>query len=216
MLVGNEKVLLEKMVEDFGLKCEHMQNIPDNYTMVGEPYGIYYDTEFGHVKELWIHNVMLTSLPRELIKFPMLEKLVVSGASIEYIDPLISKMPSLKYLDLSNNSIKDISGVSEMRYLKELNLSNNALMEINGLESLSGLEVLNLEGNLISMVDNLDTSINRIGFVSTKIKISEKKQSLDSLKVVNLKNNLFPCDLYNMTEIDKLKSKGIKIISDCD
>lgn len=62
---------------------------------------------------------------------------------------------NLVILDLSDNSINEISSLEEMKNLRKLYLQNNRISEISGLDNLP-LEILNLSCNEISIVSGLD------------------------------------------------------------
>ncbi len=197
------------------LKNEQVQIIPDNYTIVGKPYGIYYKTSYNHIKELWIYNVNLISFPSEILEFPMLESLTINGTLINRIDEKINDFLSLKTLNLSNNKISKIENLDTLTNLNTLDLSYNNIREVNGLENLKNLTYLNLEGNKIEHLENLDLLIDEFSFYGTKLVIGQRKQNLNNMKKLNLKGNPFKCDISNLAEIQKMESRNINVISDC-
>ena len=78
-------------------------------------------------------------------------KLNIYGEDIVDIS-LISSMPKLEYLCLSNNQISSLSALSNCFYLREIFLRDNKISsfeELNNLKHLFNLKVLWLEGNPI-------------------------------------------------------------------
>eukprot|EP00656_Telonema_subtile_P052129 TRINITY_DN7179_c0_g1_i1.p1 TRINITY_DN7179_c0_g1~~TRINITY_DN7179_c0_g1_i1.p1 ORF type:complete len:462 (-),score=143.68 TRINITY_DN7179_c0_g1_i1:189-1574(-) len=96
----------------------------------------------------------------------------------------IGACAALKTLDLSQNSIVDLSQLSDNKELRSLNVTNNALEVVDELESLSNLEVLNLGNNEIRLVSGIG-------------KLKELKALiLNNNKMVKLKN-IGGCKLLN-------------------
>ena len=67
-----------------------------------------------------------------------------------------SGLPSLTELDLSGNSISNISVLSGLTKLRELNLSDNSISNISALRGLTKLTMLYLKNNSISNVSALE------------------------------------------------------------
>ena len=84
-----------------------------------------------------------------------LTELNLSGNSISNISPL-SGLSTLTELNLSNNSISNISPLSGLTALTELNLSDNSISNIWPLSGLTALTELNLSNNSISNVSALE------------------------------------------------------------
>lgn len=218
VLVGGEKTLLKSIATELDLTNEQIQIIPDNYAVLGELFGIYYKPSRNnrHVKELWLCGSNITSLPNEVKQMPMLEKLFIINTPMEYIDSSINNLKGLRILNLSYNRLRKISNLDNLSYLEELNLSHNNISKIEGLGNLSSLKKLNLEDNNIDKIENLELYINELGFCKKKLVIAQKKQFINRLEEVNLKNNPFPCTINNKAEIHKLESRNVEIVSDCN
>jgi Leucine-rich repeat (LRR) protein len=73
-------------------------------------------------------------------------------------------MTSLAKLQLGNNIIEKIEGLSSLVNLKELDLSFNNIEIIENLEVLVKLEVLTLFENRISKLENMETLVNLMIF----------------------------------------------------
>jgi hypothetical protein len=102
---------------------------------------------------------------------------------------LLIKLQGVQALDLSNNGLKDISGLQE-RYngitvnsgkwgtstegrFKELRLQNNEITDASVVQQFKYLETLNLANNKIEKIDDVSTSFSGLG----------------SLRVLDLSNN---------------------------
>ena len=64
-------------------------------------------------------------------------------------------LPNLIFLDLYNNAIEQISGLSPVPTLRVLMLGKNRLSRIEGLEALPKLDVLDLHCNRIRTIEGL-------------------------------------------------------------
>ncbi len=91
-----------------------------------------------------------------------LEWLTLSGnAPAAGDDPLdlspLAGLPSLTYLDLSDNALVGISDLSRLTGLRTLLLGGNAIRDLSPLSGLTGLEALTLSGNGLADVAALST-----------------------------------------------------------
>lgn len=67
---------------------------------------------------------------------------------------------SLKKLQLDNNIIEDITGLTTLVHLEWLDLSFNNIAVITGLDKLVNLKDLSLAHNRVSMVENMESLVN--------------------------------------------------------
>lgn len=79
---------------------------------------------------------------------PKLEHLTLSGCSLSTTNGL-EKATGVYYLDLSNNTIRNISSLSAMQSLHEVYLQNNALTDLSSLSSCKEISKLNVSGNAL-------------------------------------------------------------------
>ena len=91
-----------------------------------------------------------------------LEWLTLSGnAPAAEGEPLdlspLAGLPSLAYLDLSDNGLTDVSDLSRLTSLRTLLLGGNAVRDLSPLSGLTGLEALTLSGNGLPNVAALST-----------------------------------------------------------
>ena len=91
--------------------------------------------------------------------------------------PDLHKYTYLRHLELNNNMITKIEGISENKNLRVgaghqiLNLANNAIETIENLENIK-LADLNLEGNRIATIHGLreQTSLQNLNFARNRIR----------------------------------------------
>ena len=69
----------------------------------------------------------------------------------------LAGLPSLTYLDLSDNALVDVSDLSRLTSLRTLLLGGNAIRDLSPLSGLTGLEALTLSGNGLADVAALST-----------------------------------------------------------
>lgn len=121
--------------------------------------------------ELSIKNTDISQENLKIISgLPQLKKLTLSYCNISGVTPL-SKATSLVYLDLNNNTIRNIDGLDALVNLQELNLQHNAVQQLNALSSLNQLQRLDVSYNVLTSVAPLsklssltwlDASVNKI------------------------------------------------------
>lgn len=132
------------------------------------------------LEELTVTGVSVTNADlRAIATLPKLQKLTLSQCSLSSISSLTGAC-ALTYLNLSGNTIRDISVLQTMPDLTELYMSHNALVELDALSGLSRLEVLNVAFNSISSAAPL--------------------AGCSAMKELNLSNNA----LTDLTGLDKL------------
>lgn len=110
-------------------------------------------------------------------------------------------------LDLSNSQIKhigDIKGLDEIKELKFLNLSNNQLSDLTSLERLLNLKVLNLAYNNIRSIHELGNleALEYLNLSNNAITDLTGISKLTKLKTLNLSNN----QLSNVEELNSLEN----------
>ncbi|MBN2658586.1 MAG: leucine-rich repeat domain-containing protein [Spirochaetales bacterium] len=115
-------------------------------------------------------------------------------------------------LDLSEEGIRDLSGIEYCINITELILSRNRVSHLSDLSGLSQLQSLDLSWNQISYIDELaalsslrilDLSFNEIEDISPLFRLEE-------LKYLNMIGN----PLNSPEPLEKLRSRGILVLSD--
>jgi len=101
----------------------------------------------------------------------------------------ITKIQSLRYLNLSSNRIKDISALKDLKNLSDLDLSDNALTDVAMLKNLVNLSSLDLSGNAslsdVSAISNL-RAITVLKLNNTAITSVEALKNLQYLETLNI------------------------------
>jgi Leucine-rich repeat (LRR) protein/tetratricopeptide (TPR) repeat protein len=91
------------------------------------------------------------------------------------------QFPQLTYLDVSNNKLTKIEGVSQLSLLSQLLLYNNEIEEMVALDTLANLKLLSLENNHIRSIRGLEKNISLQYLYLWRNKI-QKIEGLDTLK----------------------------------
>jgi Leucine-rich repeat (LRR) protein len=142
---------------------------------------------------------------------------------------LLEGLERLTILDLSSNSILDVTPLGQLLNLEELYLTQNAVQEIEGLSSLTGLRVLCLDENQITSLRGLDrltglealdlsfnpglTSIAEVAELRSLILLAAPRcqieelpdfRRLTALKELYLGNNMLP-NLDGLTGLTALR-----------
>ena len=86
-----------------------------------------------------------------IASLPNLKRLTLSDCSLSTISGL-EKAQNLEYVDLSNNTIRNLEPLGYLMNLREINLSHNALTGLNALSVLTNLEKLDVSYNSLTSV----------------------------------------------------------------
>ena len=106
-----------------------------------------------NVTSLQIRNTAISTEELKLIgSLPKLERLTLSGCGLSTAAGLENAV-SLTYLDLSQNTIRDLSPLSGMSVLSELNLQHNAVNDLSELSELRSLKELDVSFNLLTTLN---------------------------------------------------------------
>lgn len=97
-------------------------------------------------------QIMNTSINTEELKMigslPKLKRLILHNCGLTTASGLETAV-ALEYLDLSQNTIRDLTPLSNMTSLKDLYLHNNAINDLTKLSGLKALERLDVSYNLL-------------------------------------------------------------------
>jgi len=88
----------------------------------------------------------------------------------------------MRYLELSNNQIKDISPLSELHGLRNLDLSNNQITDVRPIENLLELRFLLVDNNHISDISFLANIYESVSFFSAINQIVDLPQVETSIR----------------------------------
>ncbi|MYK51262.1 MAG: leucine-rich repeat domain-containing protein, partial [Gemmatimonadetes bacterium] len=143
-----------------------------------------------------------------------LERLFLENNSISDVTPL-SNLTSLESLYLSSNNISDVTPLSNLTSLERLFLENNSISDVTPLSNLTSLETLFLSSNNISDVTPLSnlTSLKWLGLGNNSISDLAPlvaNTGLGSGDEVDVSNNPLSATSIN-THIPALQSRGVEV-----
>lgn len=118
-------------------------------------------------------------------------KLDLSDCSLRFIPEEICLLTNLKSLDLSRNSIVDITLIGSLSAIESLNLSFNKITDINPIENLTQLTFLNLSNNKIKFLSPLKehTRLQILNVDRNLINSIIVLANLKKLQVLNISRN---------------------------
>mmetsp|Transcript_46192 Transcript_46192/g.90974 ORF Transcript_46192/g.90974 Transcript_46192/m.90974 type:complete len:1578 (-) Transcript_46192:107-4840(-) len=128
----------------------------------------------------------------------------------------LSACKNLKKIWFSNNKIDKISGLAECTALTHLHLDMNRITVIEGLETLVNLEVLSLHTNKISKIQGLDTltKLKHLHLADNKIEsIGGSIDKLTQLEELNLSANQLS-SFQEIRQLSKLKNAQVLYLND--
>ena len=109
-----------------------------------------YVSGLSHLNTLKVINTPVTSEETAIISsLSKLEKLTLSDCGLSSVAGL-EKLVDLTYLDLSDNTIRNISSLSALKKLSEVYLQRNVLTELSSLSGLTSVKILDISYNAIS------------------------------------------------------------------
>lgn len=114
-----------------------------------------------------------------IASLPKLQKLTLSGCSLSSITAL-QAAKSLTYLDISNNTLRNIQPLASMKGLTEAYLQHNVISDLSALSALASLKTL-------------DVSYNNLSDISPLL-------SVKTLQLLNISNN----SITELTGIEQL------------
>ena len=153
---------------------------------------------------------------------PRLTELTMVQCGLSNITPL-SEAKSMTYLNLSGNTLRDLSALEEMFELKELHLNHNAVTDLSSLSALSKLEVLDLSFNSVttpaplsgcirlrelSLSNNALSDLVGLNRLTALASLDLSFTGISDVTVLAINTNLTHLDISNnaLTDISSLKS----------
>lgn len=143
------------------------------------------------LKTLVIRKTTLSDADISLIsQLYNLESLTLSECGLS-TGAHFDKLTKLKHLDLSYNSIRNISAVSAMPELESLNLQRNAMDDLTILSECTKLETLNVCDNLLVSITPLSklSGLKELSISNNKIADISPLSELQDLTILNAANN---------------------------
>uniref|UniRef100_A0A672P114 Leucine rich repeat containing 49 n=1 Tax=Sinocyclocheilus grahami TaxID=75366 RepID=A0A672P114_SINGR len=108
----------------------------------------------------------------------------------------------LVFLDLYDNRVIDMSGVSSLTSLRVLLLGKNRIQRICDVDGLTKLDVLDLHNNQISQIENVSrlSKLRLLNLSGNRISRVENLQGLKCLTELNLRHN----SITSVTDVENL------------
>lgn len=161
-----------------------------------------------------------------IASLPRLTKLTMTGCSLSGITPL-SGATGLTYLDLGNNTIRDLTALESIPDLTYLSLTHNAVTDLTSLEGLvklnaldlsynsitstaplagcTALTILDVTGNNLTALEGLDqlTKLQALSVAFNKLTDVNLLAANTSLTVLDISNNSIT-DISALSRLNKL------------
>ena len=141
--------------------------------------------------ELKLTNCRIASNDLKTIAaLPALQRLTISGCALSTVAGL-EMAQNLEYLDLSNNTIRNLEPLAYMMKLQEINLQHNALTGLNALGGLTNLQKLNVAYNSLTSLAPLATCtrLNYLDAANNEIISLSGVDNLQKLTFLNVNTN---------------------------
>lgn len=144
-----------------------------------------------NLEELTVTNTRLTDADMEAIgSLKKLTTLTLSGCSLSSI-AVLDGHTQMEYLDLSSNTLRNLTPLVGMTNLKTLLLGSNALTDLSALQGLSKLETLDVSYNSLSTLSPLYdiTELKVLNAAHNQIFSLQGMEALVNLTVLGLSHN---------------------------
>ena len=150
-----------------------------------------YLSSLVNLTSLQIRNTSVSAEELKIIgSLPKLEKLTISDCGLTTAAGL-ENASSLVYLDLSQNTIRNLDPLSTMPNLQEVRLQNNAVNDLSVLSSLNSLTKLDVSYNLLTSLSPVYncTTLTELLAGNNKITSLAGIEKLTVLEVLNVSFN---------------------------
>lgn len=176
-----------------------------------------------NLKELNLIDCRFSSNDFEFIAgLPMLERLTLSDCGLSTIAGL-ENAQNLTHLDLSSNTIRNLTPLSTLTSLKSLNLGHNALTSLEALSGLTALEELDVCYNVLTSLspivncaklttlqanNNQLTNLDGLDRLTGLTVLNVKKNSISDVSVLGSCTTLVELDISSnsISDISALKT----------
>ncbi|CAL6010714.1 leucine-rich_repeat domain-containing protein [Hexamita inflata] len=146
-----------------------------------------------------LKNLIIRDCPRvqPILTSESITKLVLEYCQVRNTEQL--NLPQLRELSLSNNDCQDIISLQFMQKLVKLNLSRNSLVDISVLTKLLNLTELDISNNyhIDSSPLKFMTQLIKLNASTTNIKSTALLRTLVNLKQLDLSKNI-DCDISSL------------------
>lgn len=182
--------ILEFTVPEGSMNLQDLENLPylEKLTISDQTLDtVSFLASLSNLKELNLTDCRFSANELGIIAgLPALERLTLSDCGLSTIAGLESAQ-RLTYLDLSNNTIRNLIPLASLSNLRTLNMSHNALTGLEVLGSLVNLETLDVSYNVLSSLSPVATCRNLSTLVANNNQITSL-DGIDSLQMLTLLN----------------------------
>lgn len=150
-----------------------------------------YLSSLVNVTSLQIRNTAVSPEELKIIgALPKLERLTINGCGLSTAAGLESAV-NLVYLNLGNNSIRDLTPLMSMPNLQQVDLQHNAVNDLSALSSLNGLTNLDVSYNLLTDLAPIfnRTTLTALNAGNNKITALAGIDNLSALETLDLSYN---------------------------
>lgn len=148
-------------------------------------------TELTNLKEVNLTDCRFSSNELDIIAgLPLLERLTLSDCGLSTVAGL-ENAKNLTYLDLSNNTIRNLTPLSELTNLRTLNLGHNAVTSLDAISGLVNLEALDVCYNVLNSIEPITGCRNMTSLLANNNQLTGLTgiENLTALTVLNLNKN---------------------------
>ena len=152
---------------------------------------LHYLSTLVNVTSLQIRNTTISTEELKLIgSLPKLERLTLSNCGLSTASGL-ETATGIIYLDLSHNTIRDLSPLQSMTNLQDVFLQNNALNDLSVLGTMKSLKQLDVSFNLLSSLNPIYncTSLFSLNASNNTITSLVGIEKLTALEYFNIAKN---------------------------
>ena len=152
---------------------------------------------------------------------PLLERLTLSGCSLSTTSGL-EKATGLNYLDLSNNTIRNITALSAMTRLQKAYLQDNALSALDSLSAITTLTHLNVSGNGLNSIvpisgltrlQYLDVSRNQLPSLSALSQLTSLRECYAASNVLADASGLSNCTALEILDLGSNQLTDLSVLN---
>lgn len=150
-----------------------------------------YLSSLVNITSLQIRNTSINAEELKVIgSLPKLKRLILSNCGLTTASGLETAV-ALEYLDLSQNTIRDLSPLSNMTALTDLYLQHNAINDLTNLNNLNSLARLDVSYNLLETLNPIFTcpELMYLSAGNNKITSLTGIDRLSSLEILRFSNN---------------------------
>ncbi|MCE9598850.1 MAG: leucine-rich repeat domain-containing protein [Spirochaetia bacterium] len=162
-----------------------------------------------HLKSLNVSHISgFDRLPME--NFPEMERFTAAYSSLTNTSAArICTMRKIKYLNLYNNQLSDVSFLADCPYLEELDLTENLLIDAGQFGSLTSLKKLTLWGNQIVTLQGISgaSSLEYLVLAYNRLTSVEGLGGLQKLSALEISYNQIG-SLDPLADLKNLESLG--------